>query len=85
MKQTGHFIWRQTALPLRLWKTSRKDFNNNMEVRPINISVEIPSIKKRYSGTGSMVSLTGGASGQKLLAGSQYQFKLVINGSEDIN
>ena len=63
----------------------RKDFNNNMEVRPINISVEIPSIKKRYSGTGSMVSLTGGASGQKLLAGSQYQFKLVINGSEDIN
>lgn len=63
----------------------RKDFNANMETRPIDIVVEIPSVKKRYSATGALVKLTGGASGQKLLAGSQYTFRLVLNGAEEIN
>lgn len=63
----------------------RKDFNANMETRPIDIVVEIPSIKIRYSATGAMTKLTGGAAGQKLLAGSQYTFRLVLNGAEEIN
>ena len=63
----------------------RKDFNANMETRPIDTVVEIPSVKKRYSATGALVKLTGGASGQKLLAGSQYTFRLVLNGAEEIN
>ena len=63
----------------------RKDFNANMETRPIDIVVEIPSVKKRYSATGALVKLTGGASGQKLLAGSQYTFRLVLNGAEETN
>ncbi|PIT43112.1 hypothetical protein BHC45_11000 [Snodgrassella alvi] len=63
----------------------RKDFNANMETRPIDIVVEIPSIQKRYSAKGALVKLTGGASGQKLLAGSQYTFRLVLNGAEETN
>lgn len=63
----------------------RKDFNANMETRPIDIVVEIPSIKTRYSATGALTTLSGGRSGQKLLAGTQYKFKLVLNGGEDIN
>jgi hypothetical protein len=63
----------------------RKDFNANMETRPIDIVVEIPSIKTRYSATGALISQSGGASGQKLLVGSQYKFNLVLNGGEDIN
>ncbi|PIT58372.1 hypothetical protein BHC49_01685 [Snodgrassella alvi] len=63
----------------------RKDFNTNMETRPIDIVVEIPSIKTRYSATGALISQSGGTSGQKLLVGSQYKFNLVLNGGEDIN
>jgi hypothetical protein len=63
----------------------RKDFNANMETRPIDIVVEIPSIKTRYSATGALITLSGGRSGQKLLAGTQYKFNLVLNGGEDIN
>ncbi|SCC09399.1 MULTISPECIES: phage tail fiber protein [Snodgrassella] len=63
----------------------RKDFNANMETRPIDIVVEIKAVKKRYSATGALISLSGGVSGQKLLAGNQYKFRLVLNGGEDIN
>ena len=63
----------------------RKDFNANMEMRSVDVIVEIPAVKKRYSASGALVSLSGGVTGQKLLAGSQYKFNLVLNGSEDIN
>lgn len=62
----------------------RKDFNQNMETRLIDFVVELPAIKKRYSGSGYWVNLSGGTSGQKLLAGSQFTFNLVLNGAEDI-
>lgn len=63
----------------------RKDFNANMEIRSVDVIVEIPAVKKQYSASGALVNLSGGVTGQKLLAGSQYKFNLVLNGSEDIN
>ncbi|MBC8947079.1 MULTISPECIES: phage tail fiber protein [Xenorhabdus] len=62
----------------------RKDFNSNKETRFIDIVVEIPSIKKRYSGTGGLISMTGGASGKKLLDGTSYEFNMITNGAEEI-
>lgn len=93
-KQSGGYTPHETDWTLYLEANSpsiaimesiRKDFNNNMETRQIDIVVELPSVKKRYSGSGFMTSLTGGTAGQKLLNGSQYQFKLVTEGAEDIN
>ncbi|WP_432784678.1 hypothetical protein AAEX37_01955 [Oligella sp. MSHR50489EDL] len=62
----------------------RADFNQNKEARYIDIIVEIPSIKKRYSSRGTLISFSGGTSGKKVLAGSQYNFSLVINNAERI-
>lgn len=70
---------------IAIMEAVRKDFNSNMETRKIDIIVELPSVKKRYTGSGFLTNLTGGATGQKLLAGSQYQFKIVTEGAEDIN
>ena len=63
----------------------RKDFNANMESRLIDIVVEVPSVKKRYKASGALTGLSGGISGQKLLAGNQYKFKLVLEGAEEFN
>ena len=63
----------------------RKDFNANMESRLIDIVVEVPSIKKRFQASGALIKQTGGTSGQKLLAGSQYTFNLMLNGAEEVN
>lgn len=93
-KQSGGYTAHETPLALYLEANSpsiqvmencRKDFNANMETRPFDIIVEIPSTKKRYSASGFLVTLTGGSSAQKLLAGSVYNFNLVVNGSEEIN
>ena len=62
----------------------KKDFNANMETRLVEFQIQIDSIKKVVQCSGFMVNSTGGASGQKLLAGSQYVFKVVNNGAEDI-
>lgn len=37
---------------IEVMETIRKDFNSNMEVRPIEIIIEMPSIAKRYTGKG---------------------------------
>lgn len=65
-------------------ETIRKDFNSNMESRFIDISIEIPSIGKRYSGSGALITMTSGASGKKLLDGTKYDFNIVTDGAEDI-
>lgn len=70
---------------IAIMEAIRKDFNSNMETRKIDIIVELPSVKKRYTGSGFLTNLTGGATGQKLLTGSQYQFKIVTEGAQDIN
>ncbi|MDC9591147.1 hypothetical protein PSI23_18100 [Xenorhabdus sp. XENO-10] len=69
---------------IQVMENIRKDFNSNMESRFIDIVIEIPSIKKRYSGTGGLISMTGGASGKKLLDGTSYKFNMITNGAEEI-
>ncbi|SPL70863.1 phage tail fiber protein [Acinetobacter stercoris] len=69
----------------RILENIRKDFNKNMETRLIEVIVEIPSIKERYTGSGAWITLGGGANGKKLLEGTAYNFNLVTNGSEDMN
>lgn len=70
---------------IEIMENIRKDFNANMEARLIDIVVEIASVKKRYKASGALTGLSGGISGQKLLAGNQYKFKLVLDGAEEIN
>ncbi|EOF5040207.1 hypothetical protein ACK1M2_001725 [Providencia rettgeri] len=72
------------SISTQVMETIRKDFNSNMEARFIDIIVEIPSIGKRYSATGGLTSMTGGASGKKLLDGTSYNFNMVFNGAEEI-
>lgn len=69
---------------VQVMETIRKEFNSNMEARLIDVIVEIPSIGKRYSATGGLTSMTGGASGKKLLDGTSYNFNMVFNGAEEI-
>lgn len=69
---------------VQIMENIRKDFNSNMEVRFVEFSVEIPSIGKRYSGSGGLKSLTGGASGKKVLDGTTYTFSMVFEGADDI-
>lgn len=70
---------------IEIMENIRKDFNANMEARLIDIVVEVASVKKRYKASGALTGLSGGISGQKLLAGNQYKFKLVLDGAEEIN
>ncbi|EMA4783450.1 hypothetical protein U3C50_003215 [Providencia rettgeri] len=69
---------------VQIMETIRKEFNSNMEARFIDVIVEIPSIGKRYSATGGLTSMTGGASGKKLLDGTSYNLNMVFNGAEEI-
>ncbi|HHR6131460.1 TPA: phage tail fiber protein [Providencia alcalifaciens] len=68
----------------RVLENIRKDFNANMEVRFIDIVVDISSIGQRYSATGTLTTLTGGANGKKVLDGSVYNFNMVLDGEEEI-
>lgn len=68
----------------QIMENIRKDFNANMEARLIEIVVEIPSIKKRYSGSGGLISMTGGEGGKKMLEGTTCNFNMVFEGAEEI-
>lgn len=92
-KQSGGYTPHEMDLTIYLEANSssisvmeniKKDFNANMETRLTEFQIQIDSIKKVVRCSGFMTSSTGGASGQKLLAGSQYVFKVVNNGAEDI-
>jgi hypothetical protein len=61
------------------------DIQNNQETRVFDFIVEIPSVKKRYSFSGFLVSVPGGISAQKMLAGVQYVFNVDEFVAEDIN
>ena len=69
----------------KIMENIRADFNKNMEVRYIEIWVELNSTKERYYGKGTMVKMTGGSSGKKTLEGTSYDFNLVVNAAEEIN
>ncbi|MGJ0578489.1 phage tail fiber protein [Xenorhabdus bovienii] len=68
----------------QIMENIRKDFNSNMEARYIDIVVEIPSIKKRYSATGGLISMSAGPSIKKLLDGTSYKFNMITSGAEEI-
>lgn len=72
------------SVSTQVMENIRKDFNSNMETRFIEIIVEIPSIGKRYQGKGGMTTMTGGASGKKLLDGTSYNLNMVFEGAEEI-
>lgn len=72
------------SVSTQVMENIRKDFNSNMEIRFIEIIVEMPSIGKRYQGKGGMTTMTGGASGKKLLDGTSYNFNMVFEGAEEI-
>lgn len=72
------------SVSTQVMENIRKDFNSNMESRYIEVTVEIPSIGKRYSAKGALTSMTGGASGKNLLDGTSYNFNMVFNGAEEI-
>lgn len=72
------------SVSTQVMENIRKDFNSNMETRFIEIIVEMPSIGKRYHGKGGMTTMTGGASGKKLLDGTSYNFNMVFEGAEEI-
>ena len=69
---------------IEVMETIRKDFNSNMEVRPIEIIIEMPSIAKRYTGKGGLTAMKGGPSGKKMLDGTTYNFNTVTEGAEEI-
>lgn len=54
------------------------------ETVPFEFSVEIPSIRKRYSASGFMVNIPGGTNAKKVLESATYTFSIVNNGAEDI-
>ena len=58
--------------------------NDQQETVPVEFSCEIPSIHKRYSASGFLVSIPGGTNARKLLESVTYSFKVVNNGAEDI-
>ncbi|PHM30026.1 phage tail fiber protein [Xenorhabdus innexi] len=68
----------------QIMENIRKDFNSNMETRFIDLVIEMPSIKKRYTGTGGLISMTAGASIKKLLDGTSYEFNMITVGAEEI-
>jgi hypothetical protein len=67
----------------RVLENIRKDFNSNMEVRFVDLIIEMPAIKVRYSGSGGMVGLSAGPSGKKLLDGTSYEFNMITFGEEE--
>lgn len=67
-----------------LFEMARAKMNTEMETFPVEIFVELPAIKARVHATGFMVSASGGSSAKRLLEGSTYGFKLVINSQESI-
>lgn len=69
---------------VQVMENIRKYFNSNMEVRFVEVIVEIPSIGKRYTAKGGFTTMTGGPSGKKLLDGTSYNFNMVFNGAEEI-
>lgn len=74
----GNSVSRQQMEEFRSWCNTRK------ETALCTFDVTLPATGKRTVASGFLVSNSGGTSAQKLLAGSQYVFNLVINGEETI-
>lgn len=92
-KQSGGYTPHETQLTVALEANSpsrprleniRKWFNSKMETAPVDFIIEIPSIGERHTGSGFMVGLSGGASAQKLLSGTTYNFNMVFTGGDEM-
>jgi hypothetical protein len=92
-KQSGGFVAHETPLTINLEANSPSinvlenvysDFCQNMETRLCEFQITQPSIQRKQSLSGFMTTKTGGASINKLLVGSAYNFSTVSNGSEEI-
>lgn len=60
------------------------DFVANMEVRYCEFQVTYPSVKRKQTLKGTIVSKNGGTSINKLLDGHTYNFSMVSQGIENI-
>lgn len=58
----------------------RAHCNSRMETERVTFNITIPATGRTINASGFLTSASGGTSAQKLLQGTQYNFKLVING-----
>lgn len=92
-KQSGGWIAHEVQFTVMLEANSAsrnqmEDFrgwcNSRQETSLVTFDLTLPATGKRVVASGFMTSASGGTSGQGLLAGSQYQFNLVINQEDTI-
>lgn len=92
-KQSGGWISHEVPITVFLEANSesrsqmeeyRAWMNSNQETSLCTLDITLPSIGKRITASGFMVSQGGGPSAQKLLNGTQYVFNMVINGEEAV-
>lgn len=93
-KLSGGYVFNEAAFTaffeanspsLQFMDTCVANFQKNGETRQFDFIVEIPSIKKRYSFGGFLITAPSGVSAQKMLAGVQYVFNVDEFAAEDIN
>lgn len=92
-KQSGGFVPHETPFTinfeansesLQIMENVYNDFVNNMEQRLCEFQITYPSVKRRQSLSGFMVTKSGGTGISRLLDGSAYTFNQISNGVEQI-
>lgn len=92
-RQSIGFVPHETPVTLNFMANSKSvdvmenvynDFVQNMEVRYCEIQITYPSVKRRQSLKGTMVSKSGGTGIARVLDGHSYTFNQVSNGIENI-
>lgn len=70
---------------LMVFETVQNTFNKNMETAFCEIQVQYPSVKRRQTFKGAMVTKQGGTGISQLLVGGTFNFNMVSGGIEEIN
>lgn len=65
-------------------ETIQKYIRTNKETLPFDFILEVPSIKKRQSFSGFLITTPSGNTAAKLLAGMTYTFEVDADGNEEI-
>ncbi|AMD43179.1 virion structural protein [Acinetobacter phage WCHABP12] len=93
-KQSMGFIPHETPITVSLEANSRSvpvletvynDFIQNMEVRRCEFQISYPSVKRKQTLTGTMVTKSGGTGIAQLLNGHTYNFNMMSSGIEETN
>lgn len=93
-KQAIGFIPHETTITVSLEANSRSvpvletvynDFIQNMEVRRCEFQISYPSVKRKQTLTGTMVTKSGGTGIAQLLNGHTYSFNMMSDGIEETN